>query len=465
MSHEKLVSIRQDVDPNSFQTSKSNFIEGDKEIGYAALMTIMDEQMQDVDSSFIALSAGSNLVSVAMILWGMRNQKSLILLDPEYSRSHVDELIQKFKPTVYVNGMDASAIDWSSFGWKLNIKKLDTLQNVFDPQVLLSTSGTTGNPRHVRLGLPGVVANAKAIVKSIELLETDSTIVNLAPHYSYGLSVITSGVISGIDFHFVKSSFTEQTFWDYVATNKITYLSGVPFFWESLLRMKWNLASHTSLRKLTQAGGRLSVSAQEKIINQCNLANCEFRVMYGQTEAGPRMTIMEWPTSVEKIGSVGKPIDGGRIEIENPDTNGVGEVVFTGPSVMLGYADELRDLYLGDTTKSILKTGDLGYVDTEQHLWITGRIKRIAKLNGTRINLDDMEKHFSTLGSFYAVSNSAKIVMFHLHDIEFSETEFKNLAQRLGLNHRLIESRGIDQIPVLSNGKIDYQSLVGRLNE
>jgi acyl-CoA synthetase (AMP-forming)/AMP-acid ligase II len=450
-----------------FQKSNSTFVENDAEINYSSLMELVGNNLTKYNTSFIALSPQANIISAGIILWALKNKKSLILFDPHYSEAQIGDLLERFKPSIHIVASHELVKDWTSPSWRIEVVELGaaTTEDFRVPQLLLSTSGTTGNPRHVRLGMKAVNSNASAIVCGLGLSGSDSTVINLGLHYSYGLSVLTSGVAAGIAFHFISSNFMESGFWEYLDSKRITYISGVPFFWESLIRMKLDLSQHPSLRLLTQAGGKLSVKIQKLILEQCLQSGSEFRAMYGQTEAGPRMTIMDWDAYPEKLGSVGKPILGSEIEIFEPDDQGIGEVIFSGPGVMLGYADTESDLFLDDELNGRLRTGDLGYFDSDGYLWITGRLKRIAKINGLRINLDDVESQLTGAFEVYAVASDRIIYLFHGKGSEISQKDVKDFSFRLGIPSKLFKSIEIDEVPTLSSGKTNYQDLMRIANE
>jgi long-subunit acyl-CoA synthetase (AMP-forming) len=107
--------------------------------------------------------------------------------------------------------------------------------------------------------------------------------------------------------------------------------------------------------------------------------------MYGQTETSPRMSYFDLTKYPKKIESIGKPLRNTKFEIYK------NELIFTGDNVSLGYAKKLIDLQKGDENKGKIKTGDLGFKDNENFYFLTGRKKRISKLFGLRINLDDIE--------------------------------------------------------------------------
>jgi acyl-CoA synthetase (AMP-forming)/AMP-acid ligase II len=188
--------------------------------------------------------------------------------------------------------------------------------------------------------------------------------------------------------------------------------------------------------------------------------------MYGQTEATARMTILAPEELPRKLGSAGKPIPGGRLNIKTESGEitaaaGVtGELVYEGPNVMMGYAQDRADLSKGDELHGRLETGDWASLDEEGFVSILGRAKRDAKLFGLRVNLDEVEGLVRKNGPAAAVSGGARVVIFcqfgdeqRLHDVR------SELAGMLRINSSAFELRRIDQLPTNASGKVDYEQL------
>ena len=120
--------------------------------------------------------------------------------------------------------------------------------------------------------------------------------------------------------------------------------------------------------------------------------------MYGQTEASPRMSYLKWEKFSDKFESIGKPLDGSKFKILDRKNKyiqipySIGELIYFGKNVSLGYALNLKDLKKGNENKGKLFTGDLAYKDNDGYFYITGRKNRISKVFGIRIDLDDIEK-------------------------------------------------------------------------
>ena len=172
--------------------------------------------------------------------------------------------------------------------------------------------------------------------------------------------------------------------------------------------------------------------------------------MYGQTEAGPRMATLPPERLAEKLGSVGRALPGGVVRHRGrrgrlPRSN-----------VMMGYAETAADLAKGDEQGGVLRTGDLGRLDDEGFLFLTGRTKRMGKVFGVRINLDDVEKNFPVA----AVAGDDKLHVFGeaLSDEEARALRTK-IAEWLGTHSTGVVVRGLDALPLLPTGKIDYRAL------
>jgi acyl-CoA synthetase (AMP-forming)/AMP-acid ligase II len=228
-----------------------------------------------------------------------------------------------------------------------------------------------------------------------------------------------------------------------------------------LVRLRFDPAAHPALRTLTQAGGRLRADLVRDFHDRMAAVGGRLFVMYGQTEAAPRLTTLPAERLAEKLGSVGPAVPGGRLSIRLDDGTettepGVrGEVLYRGPNVMLGYAETAADLARGDDLGGLLVTGDLGRLDADGYLTIDGRRKRFGKVFGVRLNLDDVERMLP--GPAAAVAGDDKVIVF---TVEGDPARLRRtLADRLKLHWSGFEVCRVERLPLLGNGKVDYRSL------
>jgi acyl-coenzyme A synthetase/AMP-(fatty) acid ligase len=166
-----------------------------------------------------------------------------------------------------------------------------------------------------------------------------------------------------------------------------------------------------------------------------------------------------------KVGSVGVALDGGRLSILDDQgaplpAGAIGTVVYEGPNVMLGYAMSRADLGKGDEMKGRLETGDLGRVDAEGFLCLTGRTKRFAKIAGYRLGLDEIEQELFAVCSVACFDLGEKIAVVHEQE---SETALKARVRELATNYKVPSSSfsllKTAQIPRGASGKINYAQL------
>jgi long-subunit acyl-CoA synthetase (AMP-forming) len=163
------------------------------------------------------------------------------------------------------------------------------------------------------------------------------------------------------------------------------------------------------------------------------------------------MSYLEWNKFYNKIGSIGKPLRGSKFKIIS-DTGRqikkpffVGELIYFGKNVSLGYAKNLKDLRKGDINKGKLFTGDLAYIDNDNYYFIRGRKNRISKIFGIRIDLDDIEKELKK--NSYKVkcvpdNQYLKILIMRNYNIE---TIRKIIQRYYGINKNFIHILKIDK--------------------
>ncbi|HVF75683.1 MAG TPA: AMP-binding protein [Acidimicrobiales bacterium] len=308
-----------------------------------------------------------------------------------------------------------------------------------DLALLLSTSGSTGSPKLVRLSHRNLDANAAAIAEYLELGADDRAITSLPMHYCYGLSVINSHLAAGAGLVLTGLSVVDRCFWDTFRAHEATSLAGVPYTFEMLDRVGFDGMHLPSLRVVTQAGGRLAPERVQRFAALGERKGWRFFVMYGQAEATARMAYLPPELATSYPDCIGVPVPGGSFEIAAD-----GELVYRGPNVMMGYASQPADLALGATVDA-LHTGDLARRTPEGLYQVVGRRGRFVKLFGLRIDLDHLER---TLGVVCA-GNDERLVL---------AGDAAAVCERTGLPLSAVHV--VDDVPRLANGKPDYAAML-----
>jgi acyl-CoA synthetase (AMP-forming)/AMP-acid ligase II len=264
-----------------------------------------------------------------------------------------------------------------------------------DLALLLYTSGTTGEPKGVMLTHRNLAANAESIVEYLRLSDSDTVMVVLPFHYSYGNSLLTTHVTAGGAVVLENGFVYPNVVLDRMEEERVTGFAGVPSTFAILLGRS-NLRKRTfpSLRYVTQAGGAMTPKLARELKGA--LPGAKIFIMYGQTEATARLTYLPSGDLERKAGSIGRPIPGVTLSIHREEGQAappleVGEIVARGENVMAGYWNDpvgSEQVLRGGW----LHTGDLGYVDEDGYFFIAGRRSEIIKSGAHRISPKEIEQ-------------------------------------------------------------------------
>ena len=332
--------------------------------------------------------------------------------------------------------------------------------------LLLTTSGSTGSPKFVRQSYENIFDNANAIVKYLHLDETERPITTLPMNYTYGLSIINSHLLVGATILVTEKTLMQKEFWSFFKDEGATSFGGVPYTYEMLDKLRFYRMKLPSLRTMTQAGGKILPELHEKFAKYAEENGKEFVVMYGQCEATARMGYLPPEKAVEKKGSMGIAIPGGKFRLI--DTEGkiineahtTGELVYEGKNVTLGYAEKGEDLILGDERHGRLETGDMAQFDEDGYYYIVGRKKRFLKIYGNRVNLDEVDRMIK--GEFGIEAASAGVddhMYIFLTDESLAEQVREFVIKKTKLNPAAFQVKIIDEIPKNDSGKTLYKAL------
>lgn len=402
----------------------------------------------------------------------LKSGYAVLLLESKLNEEIKNDLIERYNPELICTPQSEMYKNYdvllTSHNYNLLNKKSDKVSDIFsETAVLLSTSGTTGSPKLVRLSYKNIQANAKSIVEYLKIDEKDKAITSLPMSYSYGLSVINSHLLAGASIVCTEKNILFRDFWDLFNEYKCTSFAGVPYTYQLLKKTGFEKVNLPTLKTMTQAGGRLDENLISIFREFAESRGIRFFVMYGQTEATARISYVPPENLANKIGSIGIPIPGGTIklmtdDVEVTDEKSTGEIVYYGDNVMLGYAESRDDLKKGDELKGKLRTGDLAYKDSDGYFFVSGRLKRFIKIFGLRVNLDEIQKmienHFGIPNACTGQDDLLKILV--QTDDHLTEVNVKNeVIKMYKLNFKTVIVKPIDKIPTNSSGKYDYKKI------
>lgn len=364
-------------------------------VSYAALSRLVDEgttrwRHLGAGRRLVHLELAPTLEAITAYLAALATGHAVIVCAPGQS----DGIAATHRPDSIGRTIDGM--------WRLHHER-DASTHTLHPDLalLLSTSGSTGSPKLVRLSWTNVDSNTAAIVGALGLRGEDVGVTTLPLHYCYGLSVLHTHLAVGAALVLTDASVADDALWRRMRATGVTSLSGVPHTFELLSAARRSPGDVPSIRQVTQAGGRLPTDRVRALATRGRSEGWDLRVMYGQTEATARMTIATAEQVLAHPERVGHPVDGGRVEIRNGATavatGESGDLVYVGPNVMLGYAESPADLARGRTMTE-LETGDVARLHSDGAVEIVGRRSAFLKVLGLRVDLQRVEEALRRAG-------------------------------------------------------------------
>lgn len=327
-----------------------------------------------------------------------------------------------------------------------------------DLALLLSTSGSTGSPKLVQLSRDNLLSNADAIARSLGIHEKDCAATTLSMSYCYGLSVVHSHLLRGACLILTDHSVVDDEFWELFRRHHGTSFAGVPYTFDLLDRIGFENKELPHLRYLTQAGGRLPPERVQRFAELGARNGFDFVVMYGATEATARMAYLPSHLAAANPTSIGRPVHGGSFDIEPlngwPEP-GVGELVYRGPNVMLGYANERVDLALGRTVHE-LRTGDIARRGADGLYEVLGRSQRFVKLFGLRVDLQRVETVLDEHGTRALCTDDGEHLLVAVRTDRDVTRVRGAAADATGLPADAVTVVALPELPITASGKPDY---------
>ena len=395
----------------------------------------------------------------------LRNDIVPLMINSAIDKEMFSNLVNVYKPKFIWQPIDFT--DGESVFSKYDYELISTGSIDYDINdklaLLLTTSGSTGSPKYVRQSYDNILSNANSIIEYLDIKESDRAITTLPMSYTYGLSIINTHLIMGASLILTDYTIVQREFWNLLKKYEANNFGGVPYTYEMLKRMRFERMD-LNLRYITQAGGKLGKELHSEFAKICVEKGIKLIIMYGQTEATARMSWLPFESTVEKAGSIGVAIPGGKFSLidvdgkEITEPNISGELIYKGANVTLGYATSYEDLALGDERNGSLETGDMAYVDEDGYYYISGRKKRFLKVYGNRLNLDEVDELLRSEG-YEAVSagedNHVKIFAVNGE----AEEIISFLVNKTNLNFHAFEVVKIDSIPRSESGKVLYKDL------
>jgi acyl-CoA synthetase (AMP-forming)/AMP-acid ligase II len=402
----------------------------------------------------VLIEGANNVESITAYLAAVEHGH-VALLVPHDRPAQLQQMVEAYDPDVVLRQEQGQ--------WLADRRRAGSAHHLHpDLALLLSTSGSTGSPKLVRLSHDNLRSNAASIASYLRLTPEDRAATSLPLHYCYGLSVVNSHLLTGAGLVLTNNSVVDECFWTRFGEAGATSFAGVPYTFDLLDHSGFADRELPSLRYVTQAGGRLAPDRVRRYAELGQRQGWNFVVMYGQTEATARMAYLPPEQAASRPDAIGVAIPGGRLRIEpvaEATEPGVGELVYEGPNVMLGYAESPADLAEGRTIGA-LRTGDLARM-SDGLFEIVGRRSRRAKVFGLRLDLDRVERELCERVRQSEVRCVAVGDLLHAFTTRprSSTLVHAELADLCGLPRSAVRVHAVAEIPRTGAGKPDLAAL------
>lgn len=451
-------------------------IENDCAITYSMLNTMCKNLTNNINKRCLVLTLSTNTLGSLIGYVGFLNANIVpLMLRADLDKESLENYMITYKPDyIYLPNnldhfkqLDNFKICFTALGYNLIKTPFNNEFEIYkDLALLLTTSGSTGSSKLVRQSYENISINTNQIIEYLKIDSKECAISALPMSYTFGLSIINSHLKAGGSIVLTQYSIMQKEFWALMKKYSITSFSGVPYTFEMLDKLRFFSLHLPHLKTITQAGGKITEKLHKKFAKWALENNKNFIVMYGQTEASPRMGYLPPKDSINKIGAMGIAIPNGRFELlsENGSvieaSNIVGELVYYGKNVALGYANNGSDLNKGDEFCGILHTKDMAKRDEDGFYYIVGRQGRFLKIFGNRINLDETERLIKQEFSIECACSGVDDKMdIYITPSANKEEIIKFITQKTALNPIAFNIVEINEIPKNESGKILYVRL------
>lgn len=352
-------------------------------------------KLEPLQASRIAILSDNSVMMAIYVLATMLVHKELLLLNVHLKPKEIENQLAQLDVTTVLHSVERreqlpnsmSTIVFESLERILSdVEAEDTFDWTFEDRdiaAIMNTSATTGQFKSVPLRWGQIRAHVQASQEVLGKTEQDNWLMVLPLFHVSGLSILLRSLYNGTAVT-ILPKYDEAQVLKLIESENINMMSLVP----TILTQLEPSISHHKLRVILLGGEFIPMA----LIDACEKKSLPIYKTYGMTETFSQsvtFSVLDYP---HKRDSVGKPLPGMQVRIDNPDADGIGEIHLTGPMVMTGYID--KEPIDGD-----LNTDDIGYVDEDGFVYILNRRKDLIISGGENIYPKELEDLVYTLPS------------------------------------------------------------------
>lgn len=352
-------------------------------------------KLEPLEASRIAILSDNSVTMAIYVLATMLAHKEVLLLNVHLKPNEIENQLKQLGVTTVLHSQDRQnqlpdlmcVIEFEPLETILSDRVLEDIFdwtfNDTDIAAIMNTSATTGQFKSVPLRWRQIRAHVQASQEVLGKTEQDNWLMVLPLFHVSGLSILMRSLYNGTAIT-ILPKYDEIKVLELIESEKINMMSLVPTI---LTQLEPSITRH-KLRVILLGGEFIPMA----LIDACEEKSLPIYKTYGMTETFSQSVTFSVPDYPHKRDSVGKPLPGMQVRIDNPDVDGVGEIHLTGPMVMTGYIN--KEPIDGD-----LNTDDIGYVDEDGFVYILNRRKDLIISGGENIYPKELEDLVYTLPS------------------------------------------------------------------
>lgn len=326
-----------------------------------------------------------------------------------------------------------------------------------DVAILLSTSGTTGSAKLVKLSYENIYVNPEYSCLHFDIQKGQKGLCIMPINSIGGLVFCLRHWHCGATLIVTEKSIISNEFRMFFEKEKINNFMAVPYVYRIFQKIQfWDQEKLECLNYADCVGERLPNSDKLDLIS---LMRGKFWNSYGQTEATGLISSTNYVCRNDKLESVGKNLENTKIMVDK-ETH---ELIVKGKNVCMGYAYNIEELAEGDINQGTLHTGDVAYIDRDGYIYLYGRMTRYVKILGKRIGLDDIEKYLEKTfaGMEFACTGRDDhiTVFFSSKGNNLTKKILIMLDRNMKIPQKFVSCTYMEKIPRNDRGKIAYADL------
>lgn len=380
------------IKQNMLQHQDKRLRENGYSLTYEEVVIIAETFAERLDDECYAILCDSELYAGIAVLACIAANVTAVPLSHRYGEKHIKQIVQHIRPPKIITCANN----------QLSISDIDTGQYQAPEemaQFIMCTSGTTGAPKGIMLSKTNVLSTLWGIKDYFNITSKDAILI---PRTLYHCPVLVGeflySLCRGLDISFYSGKFVPSQIFSQISENKTTVMGLTPTLALTLGKCVKNQNLIKSLKNIVISGECLTSFDANRLLSY--YPNCNIYHVYGLTEAGPRVCYLPPKCFSAHRDKVGVPLKSISLKIIDEQghelgTNQAGQLVATGPNIMLGYYNDKaatdRVIKVCENSKRWLHTGDIAMCDEKGYYKILGRMDDLIIKAGMNIYPSEIE--------------------------------------------------------------------------